>query len=75
MKRVNTLLIFMQKFKKFYFEKYSFDEKTLKASFLYSFDKDEYFEEIIDFKNNLELNNNLEKNIINNFLFNIHIVL
>jgi hypothetical protein len=65
----------MKKFKKFYFEKYNFDEKTLKASFLYSFDKKEFFEEILDFKNDLELNKNLELNIINNFLFNLHIVL
>jgi len=65
----------MEKFKKFYFEKYSFDEKNLKASFLFSFDKKEYFEEIIDFKNDLELNNNFDLNILDNFLFNLHIAL
>ncbi len=65
----------MKKFKQFYFEKFSFDEKTLKAYFLYSFDNDEYFEEIVDFNNNLELNQKLNKNIIDNFLFNIHIAL
>jgi hypothetical protein len=39
----------MKQFNKFYFEKYEFDKKTLKASFYYSFDKEVFFEEIIDF--------------------------
>ena len=41
----------MKKFSKFTFESFSFDEKSLKANFYYSFDNwSEIFEEIIDFK-------------------------
>jgi len=40
----------VKKFEKFIFESYSFDEKSLKASFFYSFDNwSEIFEEVIDF--------------------------
>lgn len=66
----------MKKFNKFYFEKFDFDEKTLKASFFYSFDKELYFEENIFFDcENFILRNDIKKEIINNILFHIHIAL
>jgi len=73
----------MKKFGKFIFESYSFDEKSLKASFYYSFDWNEIFEEIIDFSSDKfdipkisNSNKGEEVNIIlNNFLFNLHIAL
>ena len=80
----------MKKFAKFIFESYSFDDKSLKASFYYtlkghqgSFDWDEIFEEIIDFssdKFDIPKNSNFHKEggldiILNNFLFNLHIAL
>lgn len=67
----------LKKFSKFYFEKFSFDKKTLKASFFYSFDKLEFFEEIIDFSfwnNEIWVNLNYDE-LINNYLFNLHISL
>ena len=65
----------MKNFKKFYFEKFSFDSKNLKAYFFYSFDKDERFKEIIDFSCDKEFNKNFDENILNNFLFNLFIAL
>jgi len=71
----------VKKFEKFIFETYSFDEKSLKASFYYSFDNwSEIFEEIIDFnikKHPLASYLSMRGNniILNNFLFNLHIAL
>jgi hypothetical protein len=66
----------MEKFKKFYFEKFEFDKESLKASFFYSFDEKEFFEEIIDFKNSdFKLRQNIDLEIINNLLFHLHIAL
>jgi len=76
----------MQKFSTFIFESFSFNQKTLKASFFYTLkghqgnfnNWSEVFEEIIDFKSNTfditenKLNNKI---ILNNFLFNLHIAL
>ena len=65
----------MRKFEWFYFEKFSFDFKNLKAHFFYSFDKKEKFEEVIDFSCDKEFNNIYDINILNNFLFNLFIAL
>ena len=40
----------LDKFENFYFENYEFDLKTFKASFYYSFDKQENFVEEINFE-------------------------
>jgi len=45
----------MKKFNIFYFESFSFDRQTLVADFLYSFDREEFFTEQIDFSSELEL--------------------
>ena len=66
----------MQKFKKFYFKKFNFDLKSLKANFSYSFDNEVFFEEKIDFNSKLfEFRDNLNKEILNNLCFHLHIVL
>lgn len=66
----------MREFKSFYFEKFSFDKETLKASFEYSFDENYFFFEEIDFfSDNFSIIKNLDENIINNFLFSLHIAL
>lgn len=66
----------MKQFNKFYFEKYEFDKKTLKASFYYSFDKEVFFEEIIDFSSTKKPEENwIDLKILNNYLFNCHIAL
>ena len=66
----------MREFKSFYFEKFSFDKETLKASFEYSFDENYFFFEEIDFScENFSQINKLDDSIINNFLFSIHIAL
>ncbi|MDD3144941.1 MAG: hypothetical protein PHV23_02410 [Candidatus Gracilibacteria bacterium] len=66
----------MREFKSFYFEKFSFDKETLKASFEYSFDENYFFFEEIDFScENFSQINKLDDVIINNFLFSLHIAL
>lgn len=66
----------MREFKSFYFEKFSFDKETLKASFEYSFDENYFFFEEIDFScENFSQINKLDDAIINNFLFSLHIAL
>jgi len=66
----------MRKFNSFYFESFSFDEKTLKAIFKYSFDQDYFFEEEVDFSSDLFFyRDDLDFDIINNFLFSLHLAL
>ena len=66
----------MQKFDTFYFEKFEFDKEKLQASFFYSFDELEKFEEVIDFKSqDFDLIKNIDDEIINNILFHLHIAL
>lgn len=53
-----------------------FDSNKLQVKFYYSFDNIENFEEIIDFKNDdIIFNKNLNIEVINNYLFNIHLAL
>jgi len=65
----------MQEFNTFYFEKFEFDKTSLKAKFFYSFDKKEFFEEIIDFSSDLFEIKNTDEGILNNLLFHAHIAL
>ncbi|MDD3646197.1 MAG: hypothetical protein PHH06_02185 [Candidatus Gracilibacteria bacterium] len=66
----------MKIFTTFYFERYSFDDKTLEAKFCYSFDKDEFFEETISFKSDdFKVRDDLDLEIIDNLLFHLHIAL
>lgn len=66
----------MKAFNKFYFESFNFDKETLKASFLYSFDKNINFEEIIDFSSDdFSVIKNIDINIVNNILSHLHIAL
>ena len=66
----------MRKFNSFYFESFSFDEKTLKAIFKYSFDQDYFFEEEVDFSSDLFFYRDyLDFDIVNNFLFSLHLAL
>ncbi len=70
------LYLLMIKFKKFYFEKFEFDKKTFIASFFYSFDQKEFFEEKIDFSSNFfKLREKINYKIVENILFHIHIAL
>jgi len=65
----------MEKFNTFYFEKFEFDNISLKARFFYSFDKKQNFVEEIDFSSDFKVRKKLEKNIIDNILFSIHLAL
>jgi len=65
----------MKKFNIFYFESFSFDRKTLVADFLYSFDREEFFTEQIDFSSELELRWNIDDSVIQSLLFHCHIAL
>jgi hypothetical protein len=66
----------MQEFKSFYFENFSFDYQTLIANFSYSFDEIYFFDEEIDFScHSFFSRKNLDEDIVNNFLFSIHIAL
>jgi phage anti-repressor protein len=69
----------MTPFKTFYFENIEFDYKTLVASFFYSFDKKVKFTEKIDFTSctnhdeYFEVNKKLDKKIVENILFHLHL--
>jgi hypothetical protein len=66
----------MKNFNNFYFETYSFDKNTLKATFRYSFDEEEFFEEVLDFKSNKFFpRKDLNDEIIQNILFHVHLAL
>ena len=66
----------MQKFKTFYFESFSFNREKLEAQFTYSFDGEEFFDEIIYFESDkFKLRSDFDDNVINNLLFHLHIAL
>lgn len=66
----------MKKYNNFNFEKYSFDEKTLEATFYYNFDWELFFNEKISFfDKNFQSRKDINIKIINNILFHIHIAL
>ncbi len=66
----------MKEFKAFYFESFRFESETLKAYFLYSFDKAEFFEEEIDFRCSwFELRKDFDETVFASFLFQIHLAL
>ena len=66
----------MKSFSKFYFNKFEFDNSDLQAKFHYSFDNEVFFEELIDFNNELFwIRKDLDKEILNNILFHLHIAL
>jgi hypothetical protein len=66
----------MDKFNTFYFESFYFNENNLKATFKYSFDKIIFFEEDIDFfSDSFIIKKKLDKDILNNTLFHLHIAL
>jgi hypothetical protein len=66
----------MKKLNTFYFERFEFDKTSLRARFFYSFDKIEYFEEIINFSSDFfNIRNNIDNKSINNILFHLHIAL
>jgi hypothetical protein len=66
----------MQNFSKFYFNKFEFDKTSLQARFYYSFDQEVFFKEIIDFSSeNFNFRNNIDYEVVNNMLFQIHIAL
>lgn len=66
----------MKEFKRFFFEDFSFDETTLEAKFLYSFDEEIFFEEKISFFCEwFSPRKNLDKNILENALFHLFISL
>lgn len=66
----------MKKFNKFYFTKFEFNSLNLNATFYYSFDNEVFFEENINFKSDsFDTRIDLDLNILNNFLFHLHIAL
>lgn len=66
----------MQKFDRFYFEWFEFDEISLKASFFYSFDKKIKFTEEIDFScGHLNVRNDFLSDIFENLLFSLSLAI
>ena len=66
----------MQKFKTFYFESFSFDKEKLEAKFSYSFDREEFFDEIIYFESDkFKFRDDLDFKKINNLFFHLHLAL
>jgi len=64
------------KYTTFFFESFHFDIHSLEATFVYHFDHVLFFTEKIHFKDTrFSLRENLNPNIIKNFLFSIHIAL
>lgn len=66
----------MREFKNFYFEKFTFDKEKLLWKFFYSFDEKYFFEEEIDFSSSdFIARKNIDLDVIDTFLFNLHIAL
>lgn len=66
----------MKKFSKFYFKSFNFNTQNMQAKLIYSFDNEINFEEIIDFSSKDFISRKfLDKNVVNNMLFNIHLAL
>ena len=66
----------LKKFENFYFESFNFDKQNFIATFCYSFDEKEFFEEKIYFKNDdFETIKNIDFEIVDNFLFSLHLAL
>lgn len=66
----------MEKFEKFYIEKATFDANTLVANFYYSFDKQVFFQEQIDFYSpDFSVRKEMEQEQISNILFHLSIAI
>ena len=66
----------MKTFQNFYFTWYTFDPKTLKATFSYSFDHEVYFTEIIDFASSeLKAISTIDTEVMNTLLFHLSLAL
>ncbi len=66
----------MKAFEVFYFERFEFDEKNLQASFYYSFDHEEFFEEQISFaSSDFEMRKDFDIWILHWLLFHLHLAL
>lgn len=66
----------MHNFSLFYFKSFEFDYSNLQAKFHYSFDDEVFFDEILDFHNEkFKLIENIDKNILENILFHLHIAI
>jgi len=66
----------IMKYTTFFFESFSFDTQTLEATFVYHFDETLFFTEKIYFRDTrFPLREYLDTNIIENFLFPLHIAL
>ena len=66
----------MKPFQNFYFTWYTFDQKTLKASFFYSFDHEVNFTESIDFTNSaLKPISTIDTEVMNTLLFHLSLAL
>lgn len=66
----------MKTFQSFYFTGYTFDPKTLKASFFYSFDHEINFTETIDFAcTEFKCITTIDSDVMNTLLFHLSLAL
>ena len=66
----------MKQFTTFYFENFSFDLNTQIASFGYSFDRQEFFTEEIDFSSDVFLlRDDIDTSVVQSLLFHSHLAL
>ena len=67
---------YMKSFTTFYFENFSFDPNTQRAYFGYSFDREEFFTEEIDFSSQYySLRKDIDTSLLQSLLFHCHIAL
>lgn len=65
-----------KEYKQFYFEDFMFDLASLQAKFYYSFDKEVFFEEIIDFDDpGFDIRGDIDFEVLENILFHLHLAL
>ncbi|MCH2188427.1 hypothetical protein MK079_01195 [Candidatus Gracilibacteria bacterium] len=65
----------MKTWNTFYFENFSFHTDSNEAVFCYSFDREEFFEEKIIFPRDFEIRKDIDTDILDTLLFQVHLAL
>ncbi|USN59034.1 MAG: hypothetical protein H6767_02925 [Candidatus Peribacteria bacterium] len=66
----------MKTFSRFFFESYHFDTQSLQATFCYSFDENQFFEEVVQFRDeHFSVRMDLDMEVIDAMMFQISLAL